>query len=148
MPDQGPVARPDRPGVIDGGRGDTRERSPARRVGLGTRRQAAPFQCSINGILPVLVNVSPTAQALVADVAATLLSSEEMPGGVGLLTRVHAVPFQCTITVLPVKLVPPAAQTSSGETAATACSIAAPPVLAAVTRVHPVPFQCSIKALL
>src|SRR5260370_21147475 len=90
------------------------------RAGLRTCRHGGPFQRSISGTLPVFVKVSPTAQALVAEVAVTPLSSDEIPGGVGLLTRAHAAPFQCRITVLPVKLVPPTAQASPGETAATA----------------------------
>src|SRR5262249_2193376 len=121
---------------------------PNLRAGLGTCCHAVPFQCSISGTRRGVVVVSPTAQALVAEVAATPLSSEKAPGGVGLFTRVQALPFQRRITVLPAELAPPTAQTSPRETAATACRIAGPPVLAAAIGAHAVPFQCSIRASL
>src|SRR5215472_8121856 len=123
---------------------------PNRSAGLGTCRQAVPFQCSISGILCVVVVVSPTAQALVADTAATPLSSEELPGGVVvLLTRVHAVPFQRRITAWPAGVVvPPTAQASTGEMAATARKMAGPTVPGVATCVHARPFQCSISGWL
>jgi len=72
-------------------------------LGLGTRDQAVPFQCKISARgwgaeSHAEVQYCPTAQALVAEVALTLRSSE-FAVGLGLATRDQAVPFQCKISV-------------------------------------------------
>src|SRR5260370_40499935 len=77
-------------------------------VGLGTRFHALPSHRRIRlmpGPHPQLM--SPTAQALLADVAATPKRKSARPllaSGLGLGTRVHAVPFQRTtrdLTLVP-----------------------------------------------
>src|SRR5580693_4148347 len=57
-----------------------------------------PFQCSISGVLPP----DPTAQASVADTAATetRLARNGSPAGEG--SRVQEVPLKCSITLVPV----------------------------------------------
>jgi hypothetical protein len=84
----------------------TPERLLSAGAGLGTRVQVLPFQCRIR-VLGLLVKqlVQPTAQALLAEVAATPESSPP-PAGVGLGTRVHAVPFQRAIRVLALETLP------------------------------------------
>src|ERR1022692_703557 len=64
--------------------------------GLRTRFHAVPFQCRTRVWSVVPWKYSPTAQALLAEVAATpsrTLKVEEPPGS-GLRTCFHAVPFQ------------------------------------------------------
>jgi hypothetical protein len=85
---------------------------PPAAAGLGSRFHAVPFQCRIK--IPALV--WPTAQAFVADVAATPWSCAS--GGLGLGTRFHAMAFQCTIRVSP-PLVPPTAHPFRAEVGAT-----------------------------
>src|SRR6516225_2486868 len=72
-------------------------------AGLGIRVQAVPFQCRITvcGLTEERKQkaVQPTAQALRAEVAATLLRVLPSPG-LGLGTRLQVVPFQCKISVL------------------------------------------------
>src|SRR6516162_319087 len=84
------------------------------RLRFGTWLQTVPFQCSIR-VLPR--KAEPTAQALVAEVAATPDRVANVPG-LGLGTRVQAVPFQCTINVLPLPS-EPTAQALPAEVAAT-----------------------------
>ena len=84
-------------------------------VGLGTCVQALPSQCSIT-VWPLSL-VPPTAQALVAEIAATPFKTVPPPGS-GLGTRVHAAPSQCSIKAL-LNMPAPTAQASSAETAAT-----------------------------
>ena len=78
--------------------------APPAGVGLGTRFHAVPFHRRIRlvpGPHPQLM--SPTAQALPADVAATPLRKSAKPllaSGLGLGTRFHAVPFHRRIRVL------------------------------------------------
>src|SRR5262249_37760126 len=73
--------------------------TPARlamlRAGLAASVQDAPFQCSINA--PLLDR--PTAQALVAEAAATPFSAPPA-GRAGPGTCRQAVPFQCSISDL------------------------------------------------
>jgi hypothetical protein len=58
-----------------------------------------PFQCSIKVKLPpALAGSEPTAHALLAEVAATEISSLSAEG-LGLGTCVQAVPFQCSAKV-------------------------------------------------
>ena len=83
----------------------TLNRGPTMELGLGltTRDQAVPFQCKISargcGAVPhAEVQYCPTAQALVAEAALTLRSSE-LAVGLGLATRDQAMPFQCKISV-------------------------------------------------
>src|SRR5689334_14475438 len=68
-------------------------------LGLGTCVHLVPFQCSIKVRLPpALDGYEPTAQASLAEVAATEISS--LPAeGLGLGTCVQAVPFQCSAKV-------------------------------------------------
>jgi len=79
-----------------------------------------PFHRRIRALLLVLVLVSPTAQALLAEVTATLSSS--LPNfaddGLGLGTCFNTWPFQCTIKVLPLG-VSPTAHALLAEVAAT-----------------------------
>jgi hypothetical protein len=80
-----------------------------------------PFQCRIRVSVPPLVNRKPTAQAFVAEVAATPLSSP-LPTGFGLRTCFQEVPFQRSIRVaFPVDSlkVDPTAQAFAAEVAAT-----------------------------
>ena len=97
-------------------------------------------------MLPVLLKVSPTAQALRAEAAATPESSE-LGAGLGLGTCFHAAPFHRRITVpkdvAPV-MVSPTAQALRAETAATLRS-AAPPAGGLGTRFHTVPFHRRIR---
>jgi hypothetical protein len=97
-------------------------------------------------LLLVPAVTEPTAQALLAEVAAT---PDRLPGRLELGTCFHAVPFHRRISV--VVLVPvlekvsPTAQASPVETAATPeRTLSAGAGLG--TCFHPVPFQCSIRA--
>src|SRR6516165_3291907 len=75
--------------------------------------QCRPFQCSMR--------VRPTAQALVAEVAATLDRSLAPVPGLGLGWMAQSCPFQCWIRVWPVPVLKyvPTAQASEAEVAAT-----------------------------
>ena len=87
-------------------------------LGLGTCFHAVPFDRRIKVLAPLV----PTAQALVADVAATLYRL--LPAGAGLATCFHAVPFHRSASVLVVVpvLVPPTAQALVADVAATPSS--------------------------
>ena len=88
-----------------------------RGVGVGTRVHAVPFHRTISGLGLLEVQlVQPTAQALLADVAAT--PDRLLPAGPGLGTVFQAVPFHRRIRVLP-PLVPPTAHALLAEVAAT-----------------------------
>jgi hypothetical protein len=76
-----------------------------------------PFHRSISvfSLLPAIV--VPTAQALLADVAATPERLADVPG-LGLATCFQAVPFQRSMSVLPL-LVAPTAQALVADVATT-----------------------------
>src|SRR6185437_9040688 len=71
-------------------------------AGLAACFQAWPFQCrmTVCGLAELMKQsaVQPTAQALLADAAATA-DSEVPAAGFGLATRFHEAPFQCRISV-------------------------------------------------
>ena len=120
----------------------------SRKLGLGTRFQAFPFQCRVRVWSVPSLNV-PTAQPSFADTNRTLVSLSESLG-LGLGTRFQAVPSQCTMSVRgPTPLsAKPTAQTSLEETARTpASSFWMLPGSGPGTTVHDVPSQCSIRAL-
>src|SRR3984957_17240194 len=103
--------------------------------GLATRFQLWPFQCRIS-VLPELVLPSPTTQALLAEVAATLY---KVAFDKGAETRCQLWPFQCTISAPePAR---PTAQALLAEVAATASR----PPPGAETRVQLWPFQCRAR---
>src|SRR5262249_47030420 len=111
---------------------------------MGTRCHAAPFQCRIR----LLRSLSwPTAQAFLADVAATAARlTVRLRGGVGRDTRCHAVPFQCRIRLLtlPTLTISPTAQAFRADVAATPRSRLRTGDGAGI-RLHAVPFQCRIN---
>jgi hypothetical protein len=120
--------------------------SPSAENGLRTFVQVLPFHRSIRA-WPWLValKVSPTAQALRAESAATL--DRLLWSGLGLGTRFHALPFQCRISVLtpdPV-LTLPTAQASLAEIAATP-SRRLPAGLGLGSCFQALPFHRSIRA--
>jgi hypothetical protein len=86
---------------------------------------------------PDAAEYSPTAQALVAEVAVTAMNPGRLPG---LGTRDQAVPFQC-------KILAPTAQALVGEVALTLNSGPTEAGLGLGTRDQAVPFQCRISAL-
>src|SRR5690348_3577353 len=97
---------------------------------------------------PVPVKL-PTAQALLAEVAATASRSLVEPGA-GLGTRVHLVPFQYRIRVLWVVPVAerPTAQALLAEVATTPVrelAVVAPPWLGLGTCAHVAPFQRKVR---
>jgi hypothetical protein len=100
-----------------------------------------PFHRSIK-VVPVLEE--PTAQALVADVAATPASAAP-PAGLGLGTCFHAVPFQRRIKVLPPAV--PTAQALLADVAATPAREPPDPGDGLGTCVQEVPFHRRIKVL-
>ena len=68
--------------------------------GLGLCTQALPVHRRMSGaIVPARVTKSPTAQALVADVALTAVRMSCLAPGSGLGTGDHLVPFQCRMSV-------------------------------------------------
>src|SRR6516164_8975628 len=89
---------------------------------------------------------APTAQALLAEVAATLLSAPLVPG-CGLVTWAHLWPFQRRINGWPVVPLPkePTAQASVADTGRTALSTAPVPGLGLATRAQVWPSQCRIR---
>ena len=97
--------------------------------------------------------VQPTAQALVADVAATPVRMPP-PAGVGLGTHFHTVPFQRRISVLQPRQVParwsvyPTAQALPADVAATPLRKLSGAGAGLGTRFHAVPFQRTIRVLL
>jgi hypothetical protein len=126
--------------------------------GLGTRLHLVPFQCKMrvragaNPLSPWTEPESPTAQALVADVAATALSSEpavcDPAPGLGVGTTLQAWPRQRSVSVrggFPGRSLPlyPTAHALVRDVAATAFRA----VPAPGTCFHLVPIQCSIKEL-
>ena len=121
----------------------TAERMLAAGAGLGSCFHAAPFHRKIR-VLPPLV---PTAQALLADVAAT---PDKLPAGAGLGTRFHAVPFHRTISglglLLVVQLLQPTAQALLADVAATPDRLL--PVGSGLDTVfQAIPFHRRIRAL-
>src|SRR5690242_9619875 len=92
-------------------------------LGLGTCVQVVPFQCTIKVVILLLVKTSPTAQASLCELAATLNRSLSLPvpPGLGLGTCVQLVPSQCSTRVLsPAPLEKkPTAQASLADTART-----------------------------
>jgi hypothetical protein len=118
---------------------------PAVGNGLGPLVQVLPFQCRIKPVRDeLLLTTSPTAQALLADVAATPKRLLLAPG-LGLDTRVHTLPFQRRISVLSPLV--PAAQVLLAEVAATPESSPPPAGVGLGTCVQAVPFQCAIRVL-
>src|SRR6202011_5509855 len=87
-----------------------------------TTCQLLPLKCSISGSKEPPPFTSPTAQTLIAPMAATLFSSAPAGSFDGLGTADQLEPFQCSMRLcplLPVSL--PTAHTSPDVTAATAC---------------------------
>ena len=62
-------------------------------LGLGTTSQALPFQCSIRVLLVWGDPLTPTAQALLGDVAAAALRTLSLVPRFGLGTTAHVLPF-------------------------------------------------------
>ena len=96
--------------------------------------------------------MQPTAQALLADVAATLL--RPLPNcpkdGLGLGTRCQAVPFQCRIKLVSGEVpweTAPTAQALRPEVTATEVREALPVMLGLGTCFQLAPFQCRISVL-
>src|SRR2546430_14907569 len=94
-------------------------------LGVLTRRQLPPFQCSVNGPLCA----SPTANMSLAETAAIPVSLLRLPlgSGFGLGTKLQLVPSQCSITAA---MSPgggpglaPTDQTLVGESAVTAARL-------------------------
>src|SRR6185437_2470636 len=106
-------------------------------VGVVTCFQVRPFQCSASG--PALL--SPTAQALVAEIAVTELKPVSSPRS--MRTWTHFVPFQRRISG-PCAL-SPTAQALRGESIATLASRPHPPGSGLGTLDHLLPFQCKVK---
>jgi hypothetical protein len=105
-------------------------------------RQVVPFHRRIRVLLQLLVH--PTAQALVAEVAATPNRSLP-PTGFGLGTCAHAVPFHRSMSVWAPPMLP-TAHAFAAETAATPeRTLPAGPGLR--TCAHAVPFHRSINVL-
>src|SRR5262249_3448532 len=112
--------------------------------GLGTRAHFVPFQCSIRVFGPLLAEKLPTAQALLAEVAATPASTLLLPGA-GAAFCTHRAPSQCrTSGMAPVPPENwPTAQASVAETASTPLrSLKSLPGLGPAACVHIVPAQC------
>src|SRR5436309_11418790 len=117
--------------------------------GLGTCVHWRPFQCRTSVWSAAPLVASPTAHALLLEVAAMPKSSLLCPG-LGLVTVAHWWPFQCTIKVVILLLVKtsPTAQASLWEVAATlnrSLSLPVPPGLGLGTCVQVVPSQCRIR---
>src|SRR3989442_2301101 len=69
--------------------------------GLGTWLQLPPSQCRMSVLDRYHPAQKPTAQASLADTAATALSSFTTAPGLGEGTMLHAVPSQCSTRVRP-----------------------------------------------
>src|SRR5207249_1194600 len=116
--------------------------------GLGTTRQARPFQCNVN------VRSSfwdlPTAHTSFFAIASTAKRTSSLTLGLG--TMLQFVPFQCMIRGLSSKLASeenPTAQMSLADTTEIACNtLEAPVTLGLGVIFHAVPFQCSTSVLL
>src|SRR5215475_13926058 len=120
-------------------------------LGLAACAHRRPFQCRTSVWKAVPFVASPTAHALLPEVAATAKSSVLCPG-LGLATLAHRRPFQRTIKVviLPLVKTSPTAQASLREVAVTlnrSLSLPAPPGSGLGTRLQRVPFQCRIRVL-
>src|SRR5579872_3770441 len=91
-------------------------------LGLETTLHMLPFQCSMSVPAPTAWSSWPTAQMLVAEIAATPSRALFCVPGLGLLTTLHLLPSQCSMSVLkPVVLFAcPTAQTLFVETTVTA----------------------------
>src|SRR5215472_6006514 len=117
------------------------------RLGLGTRVQWEPSQCSIR----VWPAVLPTAQVSVAEVPATLSRALATvgPPGSGVATRTHFWPFQCSARVwlTPPATEPPTAQYSVAEVPLTLLRKATVPGLGLGTWAQLWPFQCRVSVL-
>ena len=114
-------------------------------AGLGTASQEVPFQCRICRFWLVS---SPTAHALVAEVAVT--ENRPVPAGQG--TMAQLAPFQCSIRLPVGRLIEvkvnPTAQASAAEVAAADFStLSGAEVLGLGTAVHEVPSQCWMSVL-
>ncbi len=74
---------------------------PVTGFGLATTAQLEPVRRSIRVRSAVPSEISPTAQMLLAEVAATAFSMLSSPGGPALAlgTLLQAVPVQCTVSV-------------------------------------------------
>src|SRR5215469_994 len=122
-------------------------------LGLFTRFQAVPFQCTIRlRVAPLPLPKLPTAQTSLADTTRTASSVLKALPGLGLIIWLHWVPSQCRIMVFvpapgPVpssKL--PTAQTLSGEAARTANrKLSLPPGSGLGTTDQDEPSQCSVR---
>jgi hypothetical protein len=115
-------------------------------LGVATRDQLAPFQCSARvREAPVLAVYDPTAQASDAESADTACRTGPSPG-LGLATRDQLVPFHCSTRVLKPLLVltPPTANALEDELALTPlrklCN-----GLGFAIRDQSAPFQCSTR---
>lgn len=115
--------------------------------------QVVPFQCRIIRLhgLAVVLQFSPTAQALLGEVAATSDRLLPVPG-LGLGTCDHVVPFQCrvSVSVLPQPLLvheKPTAQALLREVAVTPKRESPAPGSGCASCDHLVPFQWKIKVL-
>src|SRR5580700_3761355 len=128
-----------------------RKLSPVASSGApGTTLHAVPFQCSINVENPPALSVEPTAQMLVAEIAA--MPAKTLPAGsaAGDGTTDQEVPFQCSIRLCPAPpgvATLPTAHTSAADTV-TACSRVSSPAGSGAAAVidQAFPFQCSISA--
>jgi transcriptional regulator with XRE-family HTH domain len=122
--------------------------------GVGTLRQFLPFHRRIRVFVgPSPLPVAPTAQARLADTAATPLRNTPPPG-VGLGTCFHDFPFQRRIRLKPgphPQLTSPTAQARCVDTAVTPCRKSARPLLASGlglwTRCHDLPFHAKTRVL-
>src|SRR6516165_739351 len=123
----------------------------APRPGLGVCAQALPCHPSINGPLNplgVAQVVQPTAQALLAETAATPRRVSGLGNsGLGLATCFHAVPFHRKINVLVMGPVKPTAHALPAESAATPARPAPPAGLGLGTCFHAAPFHRKISVL-
>src|SRR5262245_23537832 len=103
------------------------EASPAMSLpnsGLSATAQENPSQCSISGLVwPPAGLVNPTAQALLAEAAATENRALTVPGP-GMATWVQALPSQCSASAAPFVAVAltPTAHASVSDVAATELS--------------------------
>jgi hypothetical protein len=115
-------------------------------LGMACLAHICPFQCSMKPWSAVPLKYTPTAHALLAEVAATPDNVPPVPG-CGLVTCAHFWPFQCRIKGWPAPPLSrkPTAQASVADTAPTALSQAAVPGLGLVTCRQVWPSQCRIR---
>src|SRR5215469_10162633 len=122
-------------------------------LGLFTRFQAVPFQCTIRlRVAPLPLPKLPTAQTSLADTTRTASSVLKALPGLGLIIWLHWVPSQCRIMVFVTAPGPvpssklPTAQTLSGEAARTANrKLSLPPGSGLGTTDQDEPSQCSVR---